>query len=209
MMSKSDVAQTTSASRVDVSSWTIKNPDGPSQNVSFDILKRRNGDREHSCLVYVRSKLRCWDRSIDQATPHRDLVSHQLLLPPEAPDLFASQQMLWSAVDEATNWEGEPHLLAGPTIWFPQLKSQNWAIRQATTFAQIELADKHGVAVHVVAHAPSRIAHGGDFHVHLLCTARKITSTGLGTFVPQLLRDGCQTGAKNAWDAWWKANPMP
>lgn len=195
--------------RVDVSSWTIKNPDGHTPHLTFDILKRRRGEREHSALIYARSKLRCWDRRLDHAVPDRDVVAHQLLLPPQAPDLLASPHALWSTVDAATNWDGEPHLLAGPTIWFPDLQRQHFALRQVLAFAQTELVDKHGVAAHVIAHSPALIAHGADFHVHVLCTARRVMGTGFSTFAQELLHDGCQTRTKEAWDAWWSANSMP
>lgn len=208
-MNTSAPSRTPPACRIDVSSWTIKNPDGSTPNFSYDILKRRRGEREHSCLTYARAKLRCWDRPIDQATPYRDLVSHQLLLPPEAPDLLMNPHVLWSEVEKATDWEGEPHIMAAPTVWLPRLKSQHYALRSVTEFAQVGLADKYGVAVHVIAHAPSKIAHAADFHVHLLCTARRVTGMGFSTFVPELLHDGCQTGTKAAWDAWLSANPMP
>ena len=187
--------------RVDVSSWTIKNPDGHTPQMTFDILKRRRGEREHRCTTYVRAKLRCWDRPMDAAVPNRDLVAHQLLLPADAPDLFMSPEYLWSIVDQQTDWEGEPHMLTGPTIWLPNLKSQHVALRQVAAFAQAELVDRHGVAAHLIAHAPGRIAHAADFHVHILCTARKVTSSGLGTFAQDLLHDGCQTRCKAAWDS--------
>ncbi len=193
-------------SRVDVSSWTIKNPDGQTPQLSFDILKRRRGDREHSALTYARAKLRCWDRSLDQATPHIDVVVSQVILPPDAGDQFMNPHAMWSTVDQETDWEGEPHLLTGPTIWFPRPGCQHWALRQVSAFAQIELADRYGVGVHLVAHAPARMAKRADFHVHLLCTAREVTGAGLGAFVRELLHDGCQLRCKEAWDKWMAAS---
>jgi hypothetical protein len=194
---------------VEVGQWTLKNPDGHTPQFTYDILKREYKGRKHSALTYIKAKLRCWDRRIDQVTPHWDLVAHQLLMPPAAHDVHANPHSLWTEVDEATNWEGEAHLLAGPTIWFPKGTVQHWAIRQVAAFAQVELADKLGVAVHLVAHAPGRIAHTADFHVHLLCTARVITTAGLGVFAQDVFTDGCQTRCKAAWDAWWSANPQP
>ena len=195
------------ATRVDVGSWTLKNPDGCTEHFTYDILKRRYKEREHNCLTYARAKLRCWDRSIDQAVLQRDVVTHQILLPPKASDLYLNPHSLWTALDEETDWDGEPHMMAGMTIWFPDLRSQHWAIRQAAAFAQIELADVHGVGVHLVAHAPGRIAQKADFHIHLLCTARTMTNSGFDAFAQNLLFDGCQSRSKAGWDAWWKANP--
>lgn len=194
---------------INVREWTIKNPDGSTPHFSYDILKRRRGEREHNCLDYARSKLRSWGRRLHEVAPHRDLVAHQVLLPPGAPDLFMNPQTLWTTVDTETNWDGEPHMMAASTIWFPQLRSQHWAMRQVTAFAQTELADRYGVAVHLVAHAPAKIAHSADFHVHLLCTARQVQGSGLGSFAQQLLHDGCQSRVKESWDHWWAAHPVP
>jgi hypothetical protein len=196
-------------SPVNMRDWTIKNPDGWTPNFSYDILKRRRGEREHSCLAYARSKLRAGEQRLHEVAPHRDMVAHQVILPPDGPDLFMSAQTLWTTVDTETNWDGEPHMMAGPTIWFPQVRSQHWALRQVAAFAQAELADRLGVAVHLIAHAPSRIAHAADFHVHLLCTARQVHGSGLGSFAPDLLYDGCQIRSKARWDQWWAANAMP
>lgn len=199
----------TTQAPVNVRDWTIKNPDGSTPHFTYDILKRRHGQREHSCLDYARSKLRCWDRHLHQVAPHRDLVVHQVILPPGAPDLLMNPQTLWNTVDTETDWEGEPHMMAVPTIWLPHLRSEQWALRHVGAFAQVELADRYGVAVHLIAHSPARIAHSADFHVHLLCTARQVKASGLGRFVHELLHDGCQTRAKLRWDEWWAANPVP
>lgn len=201
--------QTIATLPVNVRDWTIKNPDGWTPNFSYDILKRRRGEREHSCLTYARSKLRAGERRLHEVAPHRDVVAHQVILPPNAPDLMMNAHTLWTTVDMETDWDGEPHMMAGPTIWFPFLRSQHWALRQVAAFAQTELADRHGVAVHLIAHAPHRIAHAADFHVHLLCTARQVTKSGFGSFVHALLHDGCQTRSKDRWDQWWAANAPP
>jgi hypothetical protein len=192
---------------VDVSSWTVKNPDGKTPGLSYDILKRRNGEREHSALTYVRAKLRCWQGPIDAAAPRLDLVTHRLLLPPAASDMFLSADMLWMTVDHQTDRPGDPHLLAGPTLWFPDAQHHHQAIRQAAEFAQEEIADRHGVAVHLVAHAPERMGKSADFHVHLLCTAREVTPRGVGAFVRPMLETGCQTRIASAWEAWKQRRP--
>ena len=200
---------TAAVQRVDVGQWTLKNPDGSTPDFSYDILKRRYGGREHSALTYARAKLRCWDRDIDSVTPHRDVVVDWMILPPRASDLFMSAHALWSQLDQETNWDGEPHLMAGMTIWFEDIECEHWAVRQAAAFAQAELADKYGVAVHLIAHAPGRIGRGSDFHVHLLCTARAVRNARFGEFAHGLLHDGCQARHKGLWDDWWEAYPMP
>lgn len=201
------VAISSATPRVDVGQWTLKNPDGSTRNFSFDILKRRYGEREHSALTYVRAKLRCWDRDIDHVIRHRDLAAEQVILPPRASDLFTSAHALWSHVDRETDWEGEPHLMAGLTLWFEDVDSEHWAVRQSAAFAQVELADRYGVAVHLIAHEPGLIGRGADFHVHLLCTARTVRNARLGEFAHELLHDGCQLRCHEAWIKWWAAHP--
>jgi hypothetical protein len=105
--------------------------------------------------------------------------------------------------------KADQHLLAGPTIWFPGPVIQNWAVREVIAFVQERMVDLYGTAAHVIVHAPNRIAHGADFHIHVLCTARTVTSAGLGTFVRPLLETGCQRKLKGEWDAWWAAHPVP
>ena len=45
-------------------------------------------------------------------------------------------------------------------------------MRAATEFAQARLADDRGLRVQVVARAPARITHRGDFYVHEVISAR-------------------------------------
>lgn len=191
-----------------VGAWTLKNPDGDTPNFTYDVLKNHYKGRQHSAHRLIQVKLRCDSEvSLDSAGRIRDLFDHRLILPRQAADIMAGPQALWSAVDARASSEEEP-ILAGPTIWFPQISSQHWAVRQATEFAQAELADVLNVAVQLVAHAPHRIDKQADFHVHLQCSARVITSDGLGPLVRELFIDGCQLNLKAKWDAWWGKNAL-
>lgn len=103
---------------------------------------------------------------------------------------------MWSELDDDF-MKSDQDLLAGPTIWFPSPAVQHWATRQVMTFAQERIADRFGAAVHLVAHAPHRIAHTADFHIHLLCTARTVTASGFGSFIRPLLQTGCQLALRD------------
>lgn len=48
------VATPPAAQRVNVGNWTLKNPDGSTENFSFDILKRRYGERDEASRVFRR-----------------------------------------------------------------------------------------------------------------------------------------------------------
>jgi hypothetical protein len=186
----------------DIRDWTLNNPDGISRDFSYDILKRQFRGVEHSTVKYVRAKLRHPTGSLDHAVLHRDVAANQVLLPRGAADMMACPHRLWSEMDNAFMGTDQ-HLLAGPTIWFPEPVVQHWAIRQVVAFAQAKIADFYGAAVHVIAHAPERIAHGSDFHIHLLCTARIVKGSGFGEFVRPLVKTGCQLALKAEWEAWW------
>lgn len=196
------VPATPATSFNDVAAWTLNNPDGHQRDFGYDILKRRYAGVEHTTVEYLRAKLRHPAGSLDNATIHRDVTTNTLLLPPGASDLLARPQKLWSEMD--SDFMGtDQDFLAGPTIWFPKCEAQHWATRQAMAFAQERIADRFGVAVHVVGHAPHRIAHAGDFHIHLLCTSRTVETSGLGRFIRPLLQTGCQLSMKAEWDEWW------
>lgn len=190
------------ASFTDVSGWTLNNPDGPTRDFSYDILKRSHRDVPHSAVDYLRAKLRHHSGSLDKSVLHRDVAANTLVLPASASDLWARPHRLWSEMDEDFI-KPEQDLLAGPTIWFPKCTVQQWATRQVIAFAQERIADRYDAAVQVIAHAPGRIAHSADFHIHVLCTARTITPSGFDTFIRPLLKTGCQREMKAEWDAWW------
>jgi hypothetical protein len=72
-------------------------------------------------------------------------------------------------------------------------------IRTAVSFAQANLSDQRGLGVHAVAHSPARVALPGDYHVHLVATARKIGRASMGEFARDLLGNGGQTMLYEEW----------
>lgn len=179
---------------------TYNNPDGLMKDFGYDILKRAHRGNEHSALAYVRQKLRHDSGPLTLAPLHRDVAANMFLVPPDCPDVLADAESFWHRMD-AEVLAPDQHLLAGPTIWFPTCVSQHMAIRRVREFAQACIADRHDVAVHLVAHAPNRIGHISDFHVHLLASARTVSQHGLGGFARALFQDGCQIGMKDEWEA--------
>lgn len=186
---------------VDTRRWTIKNPDGRMKGFSYDLLQASANEEEPRAQSYVRSKLRFWNGRMAWAGCQHDVVANQLILPVDAPDLLANPDRLWAEVDRDV-WKAEQSLLAMPTIWIADPPREHVAVRQVAAFAQVMLADRYGVAVHLIAHSPARIGHSADLHVHLLCTARTVGPLGLGRFVQPLSRKGCQVALKDDWDNW-------
>lgn len=180
---------------------TLRNPDGVTPGMTYDILLRSHDGNQHKAEAFIEAKTRANGRSLSEMSHQVDVFANQLLLPACAPDMFTNPQFLWSQVD-AQAWSPSQHLLAGPTLWFPGGGPHHVTVRKVVAFAQEQLVEVYGVAVHLIAHWPARIAHKADFHVHLLCTARAVTSDGFGQFARGLLDAGCQQRCKAQWDAW-------
>jgi len=179
--------------------WTRKfdprlyeNPEGKMGNFDFGLLKKMSKGVPNTAEAFVRSKLRHEEGPLDEATFRRDAVGNAFLLSPACPDLIARPGLFWPALDSDV-WTDDQHLAIAVTLWFPQTSSQHLAMRAATSFAQTNLADKRGLCVQVVAHAPHRIGLGGDFHVHLVVSARTAVVGGLGKFARDLLGHGGQS----------------
>lgn len=181
--------------------WTVKNPDGHMKGISYDLVHAGTDQAEPRAEYYARSKLRFWQGRMAWAGCHHDVVANQLILPRDAPDLLADADRLWAEVDRDI-WKTDQDLVASPTIWIKDAPREHLVVRAVAAFAQEKLADRYGVAVHLIAHSPARIGHDADFHVHLLCTARTIGPLGFGKFVQPLLRKGCQVALKDEWDSW-------
>ena len=116
----------------------------------------------------------------------------------ETLDLLASPAAFWPSLDSNV-WKTDQHLAIAVTLWFPNLVFQHRAVRAASEFAQTSLADARGLCVQLVAHSPARISHGGDFHVHLIASARTAGADGAGTFARDLLGHGGQTLLYREW----------
>jgi hypothetical protein len=180
---------------------TFNDPDGRIADFGYDILKRSHAGKQYSAVAYLRRKLRWPNGLLNHAVPHRDVVATILLVPPACPDLLAEPDALWSRLD-AEFISHDQHLLAGPTICFPGVASQHGAIRMVREFAQHQVVDRLDVAAQLVAHAPNRICLAGDFHIHLLFSARTIGPQGFGTFAQDILGRGCQKRMHEQWRAW-------
>ena len=91
---------------------------------------------------------------------------------------FLRSQILWNAAELAEKRKdarlGREIVLALPSELSP---TERKAL--AAEMAQ-HVADRYGVAVDAAIHAPSRQGDDRNFHVHMLVSARRITSKGFG-----------------------------
>jgi hypothetical protein len=193
--------------------WTGKydprlydNPEGKMADFDFGILKKTSKGLTNTAEAFVRSKLRHDSGPLDEALCRRDLVAHAFVVSPNCPDLFARPSLFWTALDKDV-WKPDQHLAVAVTLWFPGVRPQHLAVRAAIGFAQARLADARRLCVQVAAHAPHRIGHSGDLHVHLVAAARAVESDSLGTFARDLLGDGGQTLLHTEWLGYLAALP--
>lgn len=178
-----------------------ENPGGKTADFGFGILKRSNRGTLNTAEGYVRSKLRHDAGPLEEAPCSMDVTGHRFVVNPDCPDLLATPSAFWSAVDAGV-WKDDQHLALAVTLWFPNCRSHHLAMRAATEFAQARLADDRGLCVQVVAHAPARIAHRGDFHVHEVISARATNGGGLTTYARDLLDQGGQLRLYAEWLEW-------
>jgi hypothetical protein len=176
-------------------------PDGYIEDFGYQILRRSYEGRELSAVSCLRQKLRYPVGNLRHFVPHKDVIASTLLVPPDCPDLLAHADILWPRLDEERITDDQ-HLLVIPTIWFPSSASQHFSIRLVQEFAQTLIVDRYRVATQLIAHAPNRISLRGDFHIHLVISARSIGPYGFGEFVREILQSGCQRQMHQAWQEW-------
>ena len=103
------------------------------------------------------------------------VVSSHILLPDHAPEWAKNRADLWNAAEKAETRKNScvarefEVALTGKT---PEERE-----RQALEFAR-KIVDKHGCAVDVCLHEPSRAGDQRNYHAHILLTTRRLGSEG-------------------------------
>ena len=174
------------------------NPGGHMPDFGFGIMKATSAGMRNTAEAYVRSKLRHEEGAFSAAMLVRDVAANVFIVSPQCQDLLAKPDAFWPALDSDV-WKTDQHLLIAVTLWFPDLVFQHRAVRVATEFAQTRLADARGLCVQLVAHSPARISHAGDFHIHLVTSARTAVADGVGMFARDLLGHGGQNLLHSEW----------
>ena len=128
------------------------------------------------------------------------VVSSHILLPDGAPGWAADRSKLWNAAEKAETRKNScvarefQVALTGRT---PEERKQ-----QALEFAQ-KVVDKHGCAVDVCIHEPSRDGDQRNYHAHILLTTRRLGPEGFTVKTRELdakaTRGELITGHRKTW----------
>lgn len=110
---------------------------------------------------------------------HRHGVTHhQMLAPIGAPSWCYDPQKFWDA-NEAAETRANARVCREVEVALPHSLSDTQRKALALDLGQL-MVDRYQVAVLVAIHAPSKEGDQRNHHVHLLMSARKVDSRGLG-----------------------------
>jgi hypothetical protein len=110
---------------------------------------------------------------------HRHGVAHQQMLAPiGAPSWCYDTQQFWTANEEAET-RANARVCREVEVALPHSLSDAQRKALALDLGQL-MVDRYQVAVLVAIHAPSKEGDQRNHHVHLLMSARKVDSRGLG-----------------------------
>lgn len=110
---------------------------------------------------------------------HRHGVAHhQMLAPIGAPNWCYDAQKFWDA-NEAAETRANARVCREVEVALPHSLSDTQRKALALDLGQL-MVDRYQVAVLVAIHAPSKEGDQRNHHVHLLMSARKVDSKGLG-----------------------------
>lgn len=178
-------------------------PDGVFKDFGYDLMLRSHGEVKHDATTWLRRQLRMNTAALlmaplTHAVPREDFVQDLFLVPEACPAHLADANSFWNAV-QADNLSPSQQLWGGPTFWFPEATSHHVPFRKVREFIEQEVVDKFHTPAHLIAHDPSKVAGGGDYHVHVIVSARQVGPRGLGKFEPRIVQKGCQLAMWRAW----------
>jgi hypothetical protein len=149
-------------------------------HATLKSFSRGKGDSSVAAAAY-RAGLDLHDERTD--TPHRfakrkGVISHHTIGPKGMPDWCLDPQVFWNANEQS---EGRANARIARELQVALPSSLNEAQREklALDLGQL-LVDRYGALVLVAIHTPTRKGDQRNFHVHLLMSARQVSSKGLG-----------------------------
>lgn len=183
----------------------VTDPDGVFRDFGYDIMLRSPEEEGHDVTAWLRRQLRMNTPALStapltHAVPRQDFVENVFLVPDICPAHLADADSFWTELQEDV-LSPTQHLWGGPTIWFPLATSHHVPFRQVRRFIEEEFVQKLDTPAHLVAHDPSRVAGGGDYHIHVVISSRAVGPRGLGKFVPAIVHRGCQRAMWRAWSS--------
>ena len=174
----------------------LTDPDGVFRDFGYDIMRRAPDAEGHDVTAWLRRQLRMntpglVGAPLTHAVPREDFVEDIFLVPDICPSHLADAEAFWPTLQKDV-LSPVQHLWGGPTFWFPEATSHHVPFRTVRRFIEDEIVQKLQTPAHLVAHDPIRVAGKGDYHVHVVISARAVGPRGLGKFVPAIVYRGCQ-----------------
>lgn len=162
------------------------NPEGKLKDFDCGVLRASYNGKTNTTVAYAEGKLRLCVRA-------------EVLLPADASDALASPVGLWRSY-EAARLPGQRDLATSVTLYLTDARALHTAWEEVRAFARAEFADRAGLPVLAVLHAPGLAGSSHDVHAHLVVAARRLHSWGWGRF-SDLCRDSAQHEIHSAWVA--------
>lgn len=149
----------------------------------------RSGER----IVDVRSGL------IHDYTRKQGIESTAILLPDQAPEWAHRRAELWNAAEQSETRKNST-VAREFEVALPAELSRDQRQALVHEFGR-ELVKRHGMAVDVAIHEPGRDGDDRNFHAHILCSTRRLTSEGFKDKTREL--DDQRSGEVFHWRARW------
>jgi ATP-dependent exoDNAse (exonuclease V) alpha subunit len=135
------------------------------------------------------------------------VLSSDLVLPDGAPEWARDREALWNAAEQAEKRKNST-VAREFEVALPSVLSDEQRRALALDLAR-QIADRHGCAVDVCIHAPSREGDQRNHHAHLLMTTRRLTPEGFSEKTREL-DEKIKTEARpvlevERWRAQWAA----
>lgn len=162
----------------------FENPLGKQPGISFGVLRSTFDGKSNAVSRFAGHKARLCVRS-------------EMLLPPDAPDLYLDAGAHWLAYEKAL-MPAQRDLATVITIYMPNARTLHSAWEEVRSFARAQFVEERHLPVQLVLHAPGLSGSTNDTHLHLIAGARQLRSWGWTTF-SDLLIDAAQ---KVVWDRW-------
>jgi hypothetical protein len=170
-------------------------------HLSVKTISRSSGRSATAAIAY-----RAGERVVDvrsglihDYTRRRGIESTEILLPDRAPDWARDRSQLWNAAEQAELRKNST-VAREFEVAIPVELDRDQRSSLVRDFAR-ELVVRHGMAVDVAIHEPGRDGDNRNFHAHILCSTRRLTSEGFTEKTREL--DDQRSGEVLHWRSRW------
>ncbi|WP_241175536.1 Ti-type conjugative transfer relaxase TraA [Serratia marcescens] len=146
---------------------------------SVKAVSRSTGRSAPGAAAYRAGELLTDNRTgeVFDYTKKGGVMSADIVLPDGAPEWAKDRNQLWNAA-EAAERRKDACVAREYEVALPHELTHEQRRELALTFAK-ELSERHGVAVDVCLHEPSRDGNDKNYHAHILTTTRVMGKDGL------------------------------